>query len=183
LSRQIGALLAAGIVAGTLNPSGSFAQGGPSTVTAAPAPSDDEIIKAIKEGLRREQLQSIADEYGDIDKLNASPTTFMKGMTSASASPMVACTLNPPNEREACINRVKAALRTERDARIKAAKSGDFGANFIYAVQDKANYEGTYVAHVSLRLRESDKTWQLKVSLKSQDGTWVVTEKEEKRIR
>jgi hypothetical protein len=183
LSRQIGALLAAGIVAGTLNPSGSLAQGGPSIVTAATAPSDDDIIKAIKEGLRREQLQSIADEYGDIDKLNANPTTFMKGMTPASASPMVACTLNPPNEREACINKVKAALRTERDARIKAAKSEDFGANFIYAVQDKTNYEGTYVAHVSMRLRASDKTWQLKVLLKPQDGTWVVTEKEEKRIK
>jgi hypothetical protein len=183
LSRQIGALLAAGIVAGTFNPSGCSAQGGPTIVTAVTAPSDDDIIKAIKDGLRREQLQSIANEYGDIDKLNANPTTFMKGMTSASASAMVACTLNPPNEREACINRVKAELRIERDARIKAAKSDNFGANSVEAVQDKTNYEGSYVAHVNLRLRESDKTWQLKVSLKFQDGAWIVTEKEEKRIR
>jgi hypothetical protein len=179
----MGALLAAGIVAGTLNPSSCLAQGGPSIVTAAVAPSDDDIIKAIKDRLRREQLQSIADEYGDIDKLNPNPTTFMNGMTSASAAPMLACTLNPPNQREACINKVKAELRAERDVRIKAAKSEDFGANFIYAVQDKTDYEGSYVAHVNLRLRESDKTWQVKVSLKFQDGAWVVTEKEEKRIR
>ena len=158
-------------------------QNTPAIITAAGVPSDNDIIKALKERLRREQLQSIANEYGDIDKLNPNPTTFLNGMTSASAAPMLACTLNAPNAREACINRAKAALRAERDARIKAAKSEDFGANFIYGVQEKINYEGTYVALVNVRVREADKTWQQKVSLKFQDGAWVVTDREEKRIR
>jgi hypothetical protein len=177
----MGALLAAGIVAGGFNPSGSLAQAPSAVVTQAP--SDDDIVRAIKDRLRRERLQSIAAEYGEIDKLNSNPLTFMKGMSSASAAPMMACSLNAPRDRDACINRAKAELRAERDARIKAAQGEDFGGNFIYTVQDKTNYEGTYVANVSLRLRETDKTWQLKVSLKSQGDGWVVTEREEKRIK
>ena len=53
------------------------------------------------------------------------------------------------------------------------------GADFIYSVEDKKNYEGNYVAFVNVRQRGTDKTFRSKLLLKFANGAWTIIEKSE----
>lgn len=104
------------------------------------------------------------------------------GMAPATARGILACGLNSPEEKRRCIERLKGELLAERASRVKEAKSPDFGNSLVYAVQEKRNYEGNYVAFVTARQRGSDTAWRIKLLLQLKSGTWIAVEKTEKKI-
>ena len=136
-----------------------------------------------KERLRKDALQSLAREYGNLDQMAPGPLNQLQAMAPATAGPILGCTLNAPREKIACINRVKSELIAERDARRAQIQKTDFGAFFVFAVKEKTNYEGNYVAIVNVRKRGSDQAWQWKLLLQSRNGSWIIADKSEKEIK
>lgn len=127
-------------------------------------------------------LQSIAAEYGNLDRLSGEALGTLRGMAPASAPGILACTLNSPVEQRRCIERLKGQLIAERAARVKEARSPDFGDALVYSVQEKHNYEGNYIAYVNTRKRGTDTAWRIKLLLQFRNGAWVATEKSEKKV-
>ncbi len=146
-------------------------------------PSDKDIIDLSKERLRKDALQSLAREYGNLDQMAPGALNQLQAMAPATAGPILSCTLNAPREKTACINRAKSELIAERDARRAQIQKVDFGAFFVFAVKEKTNYEGNYVAIVNVRKRGSDQAWQWKLLLQSKNGSWIIADKSEKEIR
>jgi hypothetical protein len=135
------------------------------TTQATDAPSDDEVINATKANIKREVVQSIEAEYGNIDNLGPNAMSFLMNPSPAAAPAVLACSLNTPEAKRACMVKAVAKLRAERDAKIKDARNDDAGRVFVFAVQRKTNYEGNYIAFVMARQRGTDKAYQMKVLL------------------
>jgi hypothetical protein len=149
----------------------------------ASGPTDDEIVSLVKVRLKQDALDGVANQYGDLDKLNAKDAlSELQALAPATAQPLLACTLNAPQEESACMNKVKSELLAERAANIKNIQNADVDSQFAFSIQEKTNYEGNYVVRVNLRERGSDKSWQWKLLVHPKNGSWVITEKEEKEI-
>jgi hypothetical protein len=64
------------------------------------APSDNAIIDLTKERVRKEALQSIAREYGNLDQMGPGALNQLQAMAPATAGPILGCTLNAPREKK-----------------------------------------------------------------------------------
>jgi hypothetical protein len=95
----------------------------------------------------------------------------------------LACSLNAPNQRPACLEKMKAEALAERNEKIRKAENSDVASQFIYSVRGVTDYEGNYVTFVDLRLRGSDRTFQWKLALQFVEGGWVIAEKTEQEIK
>ena len=140
-------------------------------------PSDDEIIQAVKDRLRRDAVESIKAEYAGVDKQSTdNPFSIFQAKSKAAVSMSLACSLNAPKDRQPCLNKIKAELLAERAARPQGNAGQELGtedldAAWVYSVQEKTNYEGNYVSLVNFRQRGSDKAFRWKVLLQfSKDG-------------
>jgi hypothetical protein len=141
--------------------------------------SDDDIMVLTNDRLKRDALESVQQQYGDLNHLNGDVFGQLGAMAPATARPILACSLNAPQDKQACLNHVKSELSAERDNKIKAIQATNMISLFVIAIQQKAKYEGNYVVILALRERGTDKAWQWKMLLKPKDGSWFVADKKE----
>jgi TPR repeat protein len=149
---------------------------------AARGPSDDEIIRAVKDRINHDALEIITAEYAGVENLSTNPFGVFQAKSKIATSISLACSLNAPNERSACLEKAKAETLAERDGKIRKTQNSDASAQFVYSVREKTNYEGNYITFVKLRLSGTDRTFQWKLLLQFVKGAWVISEKEEKEI-
>jgi hypothetical protein len=150
---------------------------------AAAGPSDDEIINAVKDRLRREALDIIEADYAGVDKMTADATSIFQAKSEAAVKATLTCSLNAPRDRPACLARIKAELLAERAERIKTVQNSDLGTQFVYSVQEKTNYEGNYGALVTIRARGTATGSRWKILLQFANGAWAIIEKNSSAIR
>ena len=146
-------------------------------------PSDDEVINAVKDRMRRETLDIIKADYAGVDKMTADATSIFQAKSEAAVKANLTCSQNAPRDRPACLAKIKAELLAERADRIKTLENSDLGAQFVYAVQEKTNYEGNYGAFVTIRARGTATGSRWKVLLQFANGAWAIIEKSSNAIR
>jgi Sel1 repeat len=149
----------------------------------ARGPSDDEIIQAVKVYLKNEALESIRAEYDGVETLSTNPLSVFQPKSKIATSISLACSLNAPNDRPACLEKMKRETLAERDEKVRDLQNTDLTAKFIYSVRDKKDYEGNYITFVDIRKHGTDKTFQWKLLLQFEKGVWVIAEKTEQQTR
>jgi hypothetical protein len=149
----------------------------------AQGPSDDEIIRADKDRSKRDAIESVRAEYAGVDKMTTDSDSIFQAKSKAAVTISLECSMNAPKDRPACLEKAKTELLAERAARIKKIQDTDVGAQFIYSVESKKNYEGNYVAVVNVRQRGTDKTFRSKLLLRFINGAWMIAEKSEKEVK
>ena len=148
----------------------------------AQGPSDDEIIQLVKDRVKHDAIESITAEYAGVDKMTTDAVSIFQAKSKAAVSVSLACSLNAPKDRSACLEKMKTELLAERSARLKKTQNSDLGTEFVYSIQDKTNYENNYVTFVNIRQRGTDKTFRWKLLLQFARGAWTIAKREEQEI-
>ncbi|MHC2585418.1 tetratricopeptide repeat protein [Bradyrhizobium diazoefficiens] len=150
---------------------------------SADAPTDSDIVELTRNRLREDSREAVRAHYGNLDKLGSGDVLqVIQGTTSYTSQAVLSCSANAPAQKDRCMAKLRDDLRTEREQALAKINSPAFIEGYIFAVQQKTNYEGNYVTFVDVRQRGTDHAWKWKMLLKFRSGRWTIAEKTEQEV-